>query len=63
MIPLRKVYMLPETTVFDEQTIDALFKANFSKIPIYKDTKENVVGYFKVKNLFEISISGKKALK
>lgn len=43
--------------------MDVLEKGNFSKIPVYRNDSENVIGYIKVKNLIVFNLAEKKKLK
>lgn len=43
--------------------LEILEKGNFSKIPVYRNQPDNVIGYLKVKNLIVFSLNEKKKLK
>lgn len=43
--------------------MENLEKVNFSKIPIYGNNPENIVGYLKVKNLISLNLEDNIKLK
>lgn len=63
MIKLKDVFCVNQEQIVNEQFIDELEKVNFSKIPIYKNIKDNVIGFIKVKNLLCLNLNQNKKLK
>jgi metal transporter CNNM len=63
MTPLESVYMIEETSICDKKLLNELkngilsftHPAGHSRIPIYKQEKNNIIGYFLVKFLIGIS--------
>jgi CBS domain containing-hemolysin-like protein len=51
MIPLRDVYLVSETTR-REEVIELVRKKRFSRMPVYRDTRTNIVGVLNVFDLF-----------
>ena len=51
---LEDVYMLPDTTVLDNNTCLEIFKKGYSRIPVYHEDLQNVVGVLHVKELIMI---------
>jgi len=51
MTPLDHVYMLSVDDTLSYQTMANIFKAGFSRIPVYKETKQNIVGLLYTKDL------------
>lgn len=51
MIPLDKVFMVENNAKIDENLIKYMIEQNYSKIPIYENTKDNIIGFIKSKNL------------
>jgi metal transporter CNNM len=43
--------MIPITARLDESTMEGLLKAGHSRIPVYKDSRHNVIGVVIVKSL------------
>lgn len=56
MISLEDTVILNEEAVVDADMLEILEKGNFSKIPIYRDQPDNIVGYLKVKNLIVFNL-------
>ena len=51
MIPLDKVFMVENNAKIDENLIKYMIEQNYSKIPIYENKKDNIIGFIKSKNL------------
>ena len=51
---LEDVYMLPDTTILDNNMCLEIFKKGYSRIPVYHDDLQNVVGILHVKELIMI---------
>jgi magnesium and cobalt exporter, CNNM family len=54
MVPRTKVVAMPETARFDDVRL-VLKEHQFSRVPVYRGTLDNVVGILNAKNLFDIS--------
>jgi putative hemolysin len=54
MVPRTKVVALPETARFDDVRL-VLKEHQFSRVPVYRGTLDNVVGILNAKNLFDLS--------
>ena len=52
-----------EEAILDDKMFEILEKGNFSKIPVYRNQPDNVIGYLKVKNLIVFSLNENKKLK
>lgn len=51
MTVLEDVYMLPINSVLDFKTISGIFAAGHSRIPVYNEQRENIVGILYMKEL------------
>ncbi|KAJ3395422.1 hypothetical protein HDU92_005812 [Lobulomyces angularis] len=51
MTPIDHVFMLPLHTKLDRKTISALLTAGHSRVPVYNEDKQNVIGVLLVKQL------------
>ena len=63
MISLKDTFTLDENTKVDRALVEELEKYNFSKIPVYRNSKTNVYGYINVKNLLKLNIEDAKTIK
>lgn len=63
MISLEDAVFLNEEAIVDANMLEVLEKGNFSKIPIYRNQPDNIIGYLKVKNLIVFDLDEKKKLK
>jgi putative hemolysin len=54
MVPRTKVVALPETARFDDVRL-VLKEHQFSRVPVYRGTLDNVVGILNAKSLFDLS--------
>jgi len=63
MTPLDTVFMLSADDVLSYQTIANIFKAGFSRIPVYKDSKQNIVGLLYAKDLIFIDPEDKTPIR
>jgi putative hemolysin len=54
MVPRTKVVAIPETARFDDVRL-VLKEHQFSRVPVYRGTLDNVVGILNAKNLFDLS--------
>jgi CBS domain containing-hemolysin-like protein len=54
MVPRTKVVALPETARFDDVRL-VLKEHQFSRVPVYRGTLDNVVGILNAKDLFDLS--------
>jgi CBS domain containing-hemolysin-like protein len=44
MTPIDKVFMLPLTGKFDEATMRLVVDEGHSRVPVYRETRENIIG-------------------
>lgn len=51
MTPLEDVYMLSDTTKLSFKAIREIFESGFSRVPVYRGERENIVGLLFVKDL------------
>ncbi|KAF0987995.1 hypothetical protein HZS_718 [Henneguya salminicola] len=51
MTPLSQCYMINENSVLDFQTVSDIFKSGFSRIPLYRENTQNVVGLLYLKDI------------
>lgn len=51
MTPLEDVYMLPESTNLSFQAIREIFEHGFSRVPVFRGERQNIVGLLFVKDL------------
>lgn len=58
MIHRTKVISAPNTATIEE-LINIAIEAGFSRIPIYKDGIDEIIGFVHVKDLFRVHVSGK----
>ena len=63
MTNISKVFTLGYDTVIDSNTIRTIVSKGFSRIPIYKDTKDNLIGIFKINSLIRVNPDSKKTIK
>ena len=54
MHPLDTVYMIPDTTLLDYATCLDIFRRGYSRIPVFHDDRQNIVGVLHVKELIMI---------
>lgn len=58
MTPRTVVFMLEESTKIDKSTIETIKDHNFSRIPIFKETQDKIIGILYIKDLLGVR-SGK----
>lgn len=63
MTPRVNTFMLEKNTVLDRNTLHEIQRAGHSRIPVYCDTLDNVVGLLYAKELIKIEPSGRKVIK
>lgn len=51
MTHIRDVYMLDQNAVLDSKTVGAIVKSGYTRIPVYENTRNNVVTLLNVKDL------------
>lgn len=51
MTPLEKVFMLEINQKLDKELLRTIYEKGFSRIPIYKNTRENIIGVLKARDL------------
>lgn len=62
MTPRTSIYMI-DYDEFDESKIDEILKQGYSRIPVFKDNRDKIVGIVNVKDLFkEYADNGYKAI-
>mmetsp|Transcript_7729 Transcript_7729/g.11647 ORF Transcript_7729/g.11647 Transcript_7729/m.11647 type:complete len:508 (+) Transcript_7729:10-1533(+) len=54
-IPLKDVYMLDFKAILNKETLKDILAAGFSRVPVYKDFRYNIVGYLHVKKLIIVN--------
>ena len=54
MIPLDNLFMIKHNDYVNEDNKRKVSESTYSKIPIFKIVKSDVVGYTKVKNLLNV---------
>eukprot|EP00854_Cymbomonas_tetramitiformis_P011155 gene11155-13180_t len=59
MQPIEKVFMLERNQVYDE----ALVREGHSRVPVYSETKDKIMGQILVKNLLGVSTNGSVRVK
>jgi len=55
--------MISDESSLDKSLIQTILKKGFSRIPVFKGDRENIVGMIMVKNLLEVDLSGKDLVK
>ena len=50
-VPLKSVFMLEDTTLLDSATMATINERGHSRIPVYHETRTNIVGVLIVKNI------------
>lgn len=53
--PLSKVFMLPITGQMDEKTMDEILQNGHSRIPVYRNGRQDVIGLLLVKRLIKLN--------
>ncbi|KAF1744387.1 hypothetical protein MXB_5299 [Myxobolus squamalis] len=51
MTPLKDCYMVSESSLLDFQSVSDIFKSGFSRIPVYRDNNENIIGLLHLKDI------------
>ncbi len=59
LIPRVNIFALDVTSTVEEVK-DAFLKTNYSRIPLYKDTVDNIVGIIHEKNFYKLYLSGRR---
>jgi len=60
MTPLDKVYMLELNRKLDKAVMREIHEKGFSRIPIYKDSRDNIVGCLLARDLIILNTEGKE---
>ncbi|XP_064615438.1 uncharacterized protein LOC135479502 [Liolophura sinensis] len=55
MLPIKDVYMLELDSKLDQETMDSVLAAAHSRIPVYCESRHNVIGLILVKMLIKLS--------
>jgi len=63
MTNISKVFTLGYDTVIDSNTIRTILSKGFSRIPIYDNTKDNLIGIFKINSLIRVNPDSKKSIR
>jgi metal transporter CNNM len=62
MIPLEKVFMIDCDQPLDQQTINLILDKGFSRIPIYKNDRNFIIGILRIKQLIGIDTCHGKSI-
>jgi metal transporter CNNM len=57
MTPRTVVFALPLSTILDSAALDTIKKSGFTRIPVYKDTIDDMVGVLYTKDLINIKLN------
>ena len=52
--PLSKVFMLPLSGQMDERTMDEIVQNGHSRVPVYRNNRQDIVGLLLIKNLIKL---------
>ncbi|KAK3288262.1 hypothetical protein CYMTET_4263 [Cymbomonas tetramitiformis] len=63
MQPIEKVFMLERNQVYDEALVRELLGQGHSRVPVYSETKDKIMGQILVKNLLGVSTNGSVRVK
>ena len=63
MIAIENVFMIDINRNIDNSLLDELQTHNYSKVPVFKKSRSNIVGYIKLKNLLVFKFTEKTSLK
>lgn len=54
--PLDEIFMISEESDLDKKLIQTILKKGFSRIPVFRGDRENIVGMIMVKNLLDVDL-------
>jgi CBS domain containing-hemolysin-like protein len=54
MIPIDNLFMLRHNEIINKETKIKIQASNFSKIPVYKVVRNDIIGYIKTKDLLNL---------
>mmetsp|Transcript_106900 Transcript_106900/g.212279 ORF Transcript_106900/g.212279 Transcript_106900/m.212279 type:complete len:416 (+) Transcript_106900:43-1290(+) len=57
MTPVESVFCLPDTAIFDHATILEVLKHGHTRIPVYHDSRENIIAVFFCKDILGIDFN------
>jgi CBS domain containing-hemolysin-like protein len=60
MTPIEKVYMLEINVKLDKNLMREIYEKGFSRIPIYKNNRENIVGCLHARDLILLNTEKKE---
>ena len=63
MTPLEDVFMISYDAVLDRPLLQTILKKGFSRIPVFKGERTNILGMIMVKNLLEAELTDKSLIK
>lgn len=61
--PLEDVFMISYDAVLDRPLLQTILKKGFSRIPVFKGERTNILGMIMVKNLLEVDLTEKIMIK
>ena len=62
MIPTQDIYSINKYSVVNKELMTRIGNSGFSYIPIYDDTKDNIVGTVKSKTLIDLDLTNETHL-
>jgi len=62
MIKLKNVYSIPQDTILDEGNIVDVYTRGFSRVPVYDNDTQNIVGIFKSRQLMVINAEEERSV-
>lgn len=63
LTPLEDVFMISHDEVLDRSLLKTILKKGFSRIPVFKGERTNILGMIMVKNLLEVDFAEKLLIK
>ena len=60
MTPIEKVYMLEINQKLDKNLMKEIYESGYSRIPIYKNTRDNIVGCLMARDLILLNTEKKE---
>ena len=62
MIPITEILMIDFDKPMTKDYLDSILKKGFSRIPIYKENKDNIIGILRMKKLIGVNLFENKSL-